>query len=305
MFALACSGSPVQPLQRPQFSVVSPPQVTMIDIGTLGGAWSQAVAIDARGRVVGSSLTAGGAPHGFLWDGGSMSDLGTFIPVAMNDAGRIAGNSGAYPGQGHAFIWDGGTLSDLGTLGGGASWATAMNGRGQVVGTSSTVTGQWHAFIWDGGTMRDLGVLPGDDWIPEPESWWSQATGINARGQVVGFTAGFLASEELAFLWDGTTMRGLGTLGGADSHAFAINERGDVVGQAALPNGTCYDYEIQCHAFLWRNGTMLDLGSLGGASVALAINGRGQVAGWSNLSRDYLPHAVVWTVAGTVATVTP
>ena len=44
----------------------------------------------------------------------------------------------------------------------------------------------------------------------------------------------------------------LGTLGGTDGFAEAVNERGQVVGGS------------EGHAFLWEAGTMTDLGTLGG-----------------------------------------
>jgi uncharacterized membrane protein len=38
-------------------------------------------------------------------------------------------------------------------------------------------------------------------------------------------------------LYEKGVMKDLGTLGGAFSEAFAINERGDIVGQAETPTG--------------------------------------------------------------------
>src|SRR6266542_1991227 len=72
----------------------------------------------------------------------------------------------------------------------------------------------------------------------------------------------------------------LGTLGGAffaASFAFAINNRGQVVGDVSVPPSG-HDF----HAFLWQDGTLTDLGTLGGDdSSARAINERGQVVGES------------------------
>ena len=77
----------------------------------------------------------------------------------------------------------------------------------------------------------------------------------------------------------------LGTLGGTYSSAFAINERGQVVGDSTTdPNSG------ETHAFLWQRGTMTNLGTLGGSfSQALAINERGQVMGKSTTIWEDLP----------------
>jgi len=272
---------------------------TVRDLGTLGGDYSEATALNAAGQVVGfSRITGGFDVHAVVWDHGVLRDLGPGRALAINARGQVTGF-----GASHAFLWDGRALSDLGTLGGSTSFGTTINEMGQVAGVSSLASGTSHAFFWDGATMQDLGAVGGDDWSGDPSSWFSGATALNARGQVAGFSAGFLPAQELAFFWDGTTMQGLGTLGGADSHAMAMNGRGQVVGQAALPSSTCYNYEVGCHAFLWNGTTMSDLGSLGsGPSVALAINGRGQIAGWSSpgdLHLDAPIHAVVWTVRPT------
>src|SRR5205809_995323 len=49
----------------------------LVDLGTLGGAYSQAFGINDGGQIVGASDTTGGANRAFLWQGGLMTDLGT------------------------------------------------------------------------------------------------------------------------------------------------------------------------------------------------------------------------------------
>jgi probable HAF family extracellular repeat protein len=71
------------------------------------------------------------------------------------------------------------------------------------------------------------------------------------------------------------SIKNLGTLGGTQSAAHAINNVGETVGWSNTSSG-------QRHAFLHRAGVMRDLGALaGGVSQAVAINDSGVVVGWS------------------------
>ena len=66
----------------------------------------------------------------------------------------------------------------------------------------------------------------------------------------------------------------LGTFGGNNGEAIAINDDGHVVGRADLPDQT-HD------AFLWRHGVMTDLGRLPGTTCSRAnqINDEGTNCG--------------------------
>jgi probable HAF family extracellular repeat protein len=78
-------------------------KITMTDLGTLGGNFSIAEAINRYGTVVGYAATSTGALHAFRWDGTTMHDLtpssgafsnGAFSrAVDVNDLGRIAGTA--------------------------------------------------------------------------------------------------------------------------------------------------------------------------------------------------------------------
>ena len=71
-------------------------------------------------------------------------------------------------------------------------------------------------------------------------------------------------------------MKDLGTLGGKNSEACAMNEDGSIVGRADFSPGNTHH-----HAFLWQRGAMLDLGSLPSCqnSTAFGINARNQIVG--------------------------
>lgn len=85
----------------------------------------------------------------------------------------------------------------------------------------------------------------------------------------------------------------LGTLGGANSIAYGVNEAGAVAGQASRANG-------EVRGFLWVDGVMLNLGTLptGAASTAADVNAAGACAGWSNLLPSLAEHAVRWGQGG-------
>ena len=300
-------GSPERP--GPEFGRVA--NVTTQDLGTLGGSFSQAVAVNASGVVAGlSTVTAGsagcggGAPvcHAFVWTRGTLRDLGTLggsfsQAIAINDAGQVAGNSTTRTGHScphggvvdlgcHAFLWDGRTMRDLGTLGGDFSEATALTPTGRVAGFSITGSGALHGFFWD-GAMHDLGTLGGPTSI---------AYAVDAAGRVTGASTtpsgpfcGVPVAGCHAFSWNRGTMRDLGTLGGAHSTALAINPAGLITGTSTLASGVA-------HGFLW-DGAMHDLGTLGGDfSEGTAINSQGQVAGFSNTTLGVIgnPHAFLW-----------
>ena len=207
----------------------------MTDLGTLGGRGSQAVAINERGQIVGESETASGETHAFLWQHGTMTDLGTLggsfsSAVAINEHGQVVGGSSTTTlDEFHAFLWQHGTMTDLGTLGGSFSSAFAINERGQVVGQSTTTSGEFHAFLWQHGTMTDLGnagweLQPG----PSPSTSAGRSWATRRPRRNPSFDA---------FLWQRGTMTDLETLGANVSSPFAINERGQIVGDDATAFG--------------------------------------------------------------------
>jgi len=145
-----------------------------------------------------------------------------------------------------------------------------------------------HAFWTRRGTLHDLGVLPGGT--------SSCGQGINSHGTVAGFsTNGELDpltgySEIHATRWQHGEILDLGTLGGDESYANFINDRGQITGGAlnAIPDAFTPELFIgatQVHAFLWEHGAMQDLGTLGGPdSIGFYINQRGEIAGQSFLN---------------------
>lgn len=62
----------------------------LTDLGTLGGPYSVARAINQRGQIVGLSWTTTGEVHGFEWHDGVMTDISPCVPTAITDNGAIA-----------------------------------------------------------------------------------------------------------------------------------------------------------------------------------------------------------------------
>jgi probable HAF family extracellular repeat protein len=170
--------------------------------------------------------------------GGGFSDA-----LGFNPAGRIVGSASADVWY-RAVLWDKGTLRDLGTLPGGSfSVAFDINPAGQIVGSSETSIGEDHAVLWAKGTITDLGVLPKRE--GEVRAFESHAFGINAAGEVVGYSGWY----PRAFRWAKGVMTELPTLGGRYSAASAINDRGQVVGESDLADSP--REFIGGHAVLW------------------------------------------------------
>jgi probable HAF family extracellular repeat protein len=132
-------------------------------------------------------------------------------------------------------------------------------------------------------TVKELGTLGGT------LSW---ATAFNNKGSVVGYSSLTGDSSLHAFVWHKGVMRDLGTLGGPNSMSFAVSERDVVVGVTETsipdPNGedACgFGTHLICLPFIWQDGVMTALPTLGGNNgQAVAINGRGEVAGFAENS---------------------
>ena len=225
---------------------------TVVDLGTIGGAYSNARGLNDRGEVVGASPTTEGFTHAFLWSNGVMRDLGTLggrfsEARAISASGQVTGLAFYTDREAHAFLWDG-QMTDLGALQDfAASWGVALNERGDVIGQSSRESDnpeQSRPFLWRHGL---LSALPG----PDPYAPYLTANAVNNRGQVAGGYERRLPFVRVAVVWDDGT---LWELGGSNSYAMAINQQGDVVGVA---NG---------HAALWRRTDSQAAASLVAAS---------------------------------------
>jgi probable HAF family extracellular repeat protein len=197
----------------------------------------------------------------------------------VNNRGWVTGDANL-PGDQteHAFLWRNGTLMDLGTLGGlnSSVGIPVKNDRGFITGTAQT------------STFDPLG------------EFWGAAffcTSVNCEGW---------QNLELGFLWKNGVKTALPTLGGINSAAFGVNNRGMVVGMAetATQDPNCIPPQVlDFGAVIWgpEPGQIQELPALAGdaISAAIAINDYGQAVGTSGICAvptSLAPgvHAVLW-----------
>ena len=312
----------------------------LTDLGTLGGTWSFPAgcwfrfapvppvrcgsteleqpfttwgrAINDNGQIIGQSATAAGERHAFVWQMGSMTDLGTLGGTwsearAINVRGQVVGLSATLSGVAHGFLWENGTMTDLGTF-----EPEDINGRGQIAGRDIFAFDEEggftskHAALWDNGTVIDLGALENNNFH------WSGAQSINDRGEVMGWADDGL-HYGTAFLWRAGVMTQLPNHRRFSDDFFpqAMNQRGHVVAwtftRVCVANA-CYEDQ---HAILWRDDVVIDLGTLPNpmppeinvfclkCSTPRGINTRGDVVGTAYSSDPAYfnqRHAVVWTL---------
>jgi probable HAF family extracellular repeat protein len=251
---------------------------TVIDLGTMDGMTSFGSAINAAGTVVGATTRADASVNGLVWNGTPLalaplpgdeqchafdiSDQGAVVAMSYTLGKPVI----------HGLLWEAGTITNLGAIA-----PRGLNGSGVVVGslyaTDALLPIVEHAARWQAGTITDLGTLGGT---------FSGAAGINAAGQIVGWSYVLGDINMRPTLWQAGSPLDLGTLGGTMGQAYAISDTGYVVGWSTNAAG-------EPHAFRYRvspTGAVLerlDVGVLGfGSATAYGVNDQGDVVGASN-----------------------
>lgn len=291
------------------------------ELGTLGGQNAEVGGINDKGEVTGFSQLASGVQHAFRWSrNGGMIDLGT-LPGALESFGSDINNGGdvigtaANPGDPlRAVLWRRGAGPlDLRVERGVQSFLE-LNDAGQVMGQGFDRNGAPQALSWTraGGVvrLRGGGILDSD---ARDMNASGQITGLYTPADGSGFT-GYLWTPGRSFvelgganrpapfgLNDRATVVGVQFLtqtafvwtreGGTEeigeppfsnfSNAYSVNNRGQVVGQAATA-----DAQV---GFIWtRQDGMVDLNTrLRNAppgfllTFARYINERGAILGAS------------------------
>jgi len=162
------------------------------------------------------------------------------------------------------------TFLELGSLRQQSPYSKAFgaNDKKQIVGMTMTDTKEsGQAFIWENGLMRELTSLNNKS--------HAVAQSINSSGVVVGYAGDGPneSSPNRAVVWTNNKVTRLPMPKGFyESHAYDINESGDITGDVS--NRT------EVRAVVWRNNIPQVLGTLDGTtSVGLRVTSNGDVLG--------------------------
>jgi len=299
LFALAMSAQLAAKGEGKQHHAHEYHHYQLIDLGTFGGP-NSGVNIEPFQNVINSKGTV---------VGGADTSMPTPEPGCYNPIG----NPDCFIS--YSFVWGGKTLRDLGTLpGGNFSSATAINERGQIAGVSEndqvdpfSGNPEFHAVLWENNQILDLGTLGGVSSFAEALNNRGQVMGVALNDvpdpySILGLGSGTTLTQTRGFLWQHGQMRDLGTMGGPDTWAVFVNDRGQVAGTSY----TSYDVDPltgtpPVGVFLWENGNMKDLGNLGGDNGILGaygivngLNSSGQVIGVMEVAGNQFSHAFLW-----------
>ncbi|MBV8196800.1 MAG: hypothetical protein JO263_01585 [Candidatus Eremiobacteraeota bacterium] len=251
-----------------------------------------------------SKAIAALATAGILYGCSNAAPSANYVPPgSLQSSLKQSQSYGASPASATSYY-----MLSLATLGGRPNNAVAINARNQITGFSWLKGNKIvRAELWRNYHPIDLGTLGGPD---------SGVVAFNhgTRGQFVGASqasqtdpyaenfCGFITFTSqicLGFSWRYGKMTPLPTLGGNNSEAYDVNNRGQIVGVAetSAQDPSCkapqvFDYS----AVIWEpNGKVKTLPPLSGdtTGAAVSINRSGAAVGYSGPC-SVIAHAVLW-----------
>jgi uncharacterized membrane protein len=217
--------------------------------GSVNG--SSLVSLNNAGQIAGFSNTATPPDFGsyYLANSGIYSAFpppSVTVPAGAsysfyNDEGAIAGQTST-----QAFIAQGSTLTTISPPNGGNVTINTINNANQAVGgyfpaIPPSSTANQEAFLFSGGVFTPLYV---------PGSAFTQATGINDNGEVVGDynlapmtgANGVSVTPILGFTYQGGVYTTYSLPGVVETELFAINDAGQVVGYESDEQGNAHGF---------------------------------------------------------------
>lgn len=214
---------------------------------------------DAEGRrvVAPEGMAYRDIYHAFLWTGSKKHDLGTLPDgkesdaKCVNEKGQVVGSASGIP-----VLWQSGKILPLPNNGEGeALW---ISDNGDIAGRAPS------ACFWHNGKLHLINGLAGLS---------SGAECINDKGEVVGSYCKPAGPIHAFYYRNGKTSDLPLLRGCTESHAYGINNQGDIVGQAvewkpvvSKRTGLTAAYPLYhhsiYHAILWHKGACIDLNTL-------------------------------------------
>jgi 6-phosphogluconolactonase len=210
-----------------------------------------------------------------------LGSVTAFNAAAINDQGQVAGTVSSSESSEPftaAFLYAGGVTNTVAFSR--TSNGNGLNDKGQVVGQQdlqppNPLEPPPQAFLYNYSNNTTIDI----DNVPDRQS---AAFGINKAGQVTGSLYTGTCPPPFAvypaclgninaFIYTGSGLKDLGTLGGTFSAGTSINNLGEIAGTSEVANGAY-------HLFLYTQGHMNDLGMPAGQAVLNAkLNDHGDI----------------------------
>jgi probable HAF family extracellular repeat protein len=261
-----------------------------VPLGTLGGAWSEARAINDSGEVTGSAQTADGIWHAFLFTGGKMRDLDDgsagSTGNAINVAGHVTGCA-ARDGRNAGFVHFGDVMHDIATLAVAlpSHLSPSSLGCGVAIDDADRIVGEQYwdfqyapapSYLYAAGRVEDA-----------PQT----AAALNKNGDIAGTAYSHFTAPH-AWVFVGGVRFAVKDAG--ESYATAVNANGQATGAGWFASSDRKPV-LRFLPFVFDNGvtTPITAFPFGQGGFGAAINARGHVVGWATLADATTSYAFV------------
>ena len=261
-------------------------------VTVVGPATSWVYGINNAGVVVGSYPVGANLQRAFLNRGKGLVDLGVLKGVSssaagINDRGEVVGNWTRADGRRRGFIYACGKARDIGAIPGQVTSYTDINDAGYITASGrNPSTDETRGYLRaPDGSFTHLGAIPWDG----SGAAMTVPAALNNRNQITGISGRFNAPEPgfRAFGWSKGVIRDLGDLGSTPNTGNAINDRGQITGQANI-----FISPRDHVAFLYSHGRMINIDPRPASEYRYSggngINNRGHIVGFSDFLSGFI-----------------